>query len=228
MSDLDLDRLAEIPDPFASAAKAPERRVIPAQLPPSPGRARVRTLRVVALAGALLCEVAWVALVERRPDLASALSSRLVLGLAIPLATAALAFAAVTRRGAAGLGETKARVVTLAIGAPVWFAAATVVLSPTEAPDELFWIHAAKCIGVTALLTLGPLTFGVLSFRRAFAMGSTWRGAALGVASGALGAATMALVCPIGSASHVLLGHGTMMVVAGAVGAILGRHLCRG
>jgi hypothetical protein len=225
--DFDLDRLAEIPDPFAGSARSPERRVSPAQMARSPGRTRRRTLRVVAAAGALLCDAAWVALVERRPDLASVPSSRLAFGLAIPLAAGALALSAITRRGQIGLGETKARVVTLAIASPALFAAATVLVTPAEPPDALFWRHAAGCIVVTALLVVGPLTLGVLAFRRAFAMASVWRTAALGVASGALAAATMTLVCPIGSASHIILGHGTMMVIAGAIGAMLGRRACR-
>lgn len=222
-----LDRLAEIPDPFASSARSPGPRPTPARLARSPGRARVRTLRLTAAAAALFCDASWVALIERRPDLAAVPSSRLALGLAIPLAAAVLALSAVTRRGRAGLGETKARVLTLAVASPSLFAAATVLVAPTGPPDPLFFRHAAGCIGVTALLAVGPLTLGLLAFRHAFAMASAWRAAALGVASGALAAATMTLVCPIGSASHVVFGHGAMMLIGGAVGAMLGRRACR-
>ena len=225
--DFDPDRLAEIPDPFAGWARSPERRVSPAQMARSPNRTRIRRLRYAAVAGALLCDAAWVAFVERRPDLASVSFSRLAFGLGIPFVAGALALSAIARRGEAGLGETKSRVATLAISSPGLFAAATVLVAAAEQPDALFWRHAAGCALVTALLVVGPLTLGLLAFRHACAVASAWRAAALGVASGALATATMTLVCPIGSAPHVILGHGTIMIVAGAFGAMLGRHICR-
>jgi hypothetical protein len=225
--DLDLARFAEIPDPFAISVKPLEPRVIAARMGRSPGRDRTRAVRVAAAAGALLCDAGWVAFVERRHDLASVPSYRLALGFTIPLAAAALALSAVTRRGKAGLGETKARVVTLAIASPALFAAATVLVTPAESPDALFWRHAAGCILVSALLAVGPLALGVLAFRHAFAMASVWRAAAVGVASGALAAATMTFVCSIGGAAHAVLGHGAMMVIGGVVGGILGGRVCR-
>jgi hypothetical protein len=225
--DIDLDRLAEIPDPFAGSAKPLAPRVSLAPTRRSPDRNRTRVIRLAAAAAALLCDAAWVAFVERRQDLASVPPSRLALGLAIPLAAAALALSAVTRRGRAGLGETKARVVTLAIASPALFAVATVLVAPAEAPDALFWRHAVGCIFVSALLAVGPLALGVLAFRHAFAMASVWRAAAVGVASGALAAATMTIVCSIGGAAHALVGHGAMMVIGGVVGAMFGARVCR-
>jgi hypothetical protein len=63
------------------------------------------------------------------------------------------------------------------------------------------------------------------AFRRAFVAASTLRSAVLGVACGALAASTMSIVCPHEGALHVLLGHGTMMVVGGILGALVGRHI---
>jgi hypothetical protein len=223
----DLDRLAEIPDPFADAARAPERPVHSEPMNRSPTRPRVGARRVVAVAGAALCDAAWVVFVERRPDLASVPYSRLAVGLAVPLAAAVLALTAVSRRGKLGLGEPKARALSLAIASPALFAVVTAFAAPPSAPDPLFWRHLAGCMMVTAVLVAGPLALGLWAFRRAFATGSVWRAAALGIAGGALAAATMSIACPISSALHIILGHGAILIVAAAVGALLGHRLCR-
>ena len=225
--DLNLNRLAEIPDPFEGSTRIPDRPMHPDRWPRSSDRRRVRGVRLAAAVGALLYDAAWVAWVERRPDLTTVSPSRLVFGLAGSLVAAMLALAAATRRGKAGLGETKARVVALAIGSPVLFTMATLLGTPAQAFDARFWGHAAGCVLVSALLATGPLALGALAFRHAFAIVSVWRTAALGLACGALAAATMTLVCPIDNAAHVLVGHGTILVIAGAVGTVLGRRTCR-
>jgi hypothetical protein len=227
MDERNLDRLAEIPDPFADAAVPPEPRVVAHRTDSSPTRSRVRAQRVGALAGAVICDAAWVAFVERRPDLALVPYAWLALGLGIPVAAAVLALSAVTSRGALGLGEPKGRVMTLAIASPVLFASATAIAAAPTAPDPLFWRHAVGCMSVTLVLVVGPLAMGLWAFRRAFVVESVWRTAALGVACGALAAATMSLVCPVRSASHVILGHGAILLIGAAVGALLGRRLCR-
>jgi hypothetical protein len=227
MSDVDLERFAEIPDPFADAATAPLLRVDPKPSVRSPTRSHVRMLRSIAAGAAILYDAAWPAIVERRKDLGSVSPSALALGLAIPLVAGALAMSTVGRPGDRGLGEPKARLLTLVIASPVVFAVATLLTAPDAVEGDRFWRQAFGCALVTALLAAGPLTFGVLAFRRAFAAASFWRTAAVGVASGALAAATMSIACPIGSAGHVLLGHGSMMVFAGVVGAVWGHRVCR-
>jgi hypothetical protein len=222
-----LDRLAEIPDPFADAAPPPVQRARPESLDRSPVRSRVRAQRIVAVAGAVLCDAAWIAFVERRPDLASVPYTRLALGLAVPLAAAVLALSAIVRRGGLGLGEPTARVVALTIASPALFAVGTALAAPPSDPDPLFWRHAAGCMLVTTLLAAGPLALGLWAFRRAFVMGSVWRAAALGMAGGGLAAATMSLACPISGAPHVILAHGAIMLVAAAVGAAIGHRFCR-
>ena len=64
-------------------------------------------------------------------------------------------------------------------------------------------------------------------FRHAFVAASAWRSAALGVACGALGASTMTLACSHGEALHVIVAHGSMMVIGGGLGALLGRTIAR-
>ena len=222
----DLKLLSEIPDPFSSSAVAPAVHIPRATLSSSPDRSQWRALRLLATAGALLWNGAWVVGLERRPDLFSVSPSRLGVGLAIPLVTGALALRAGAQRGEVGLGPTKARLVALTMVGLAWFTAATAIVAPSEPPDMLFWRHVAGCLVVTAALTAGPLLFGLAVFRRAFVAAPAWRAGALGIASGALAVATMALVCPIGSAWHTLLGHGVLMVIAGAGAALVGRRVC--
>jgi len=53
------------------------------------------------------------------------------------------------------------------------------------------------------------------------------RRAALGVACGGLAAASMSLCCFHREMLHVLIGHGSMMLVGGVAGALLGRRFTR-
>jgi hypothetical protein len=226
-NDFDLKHLGEVADPFAEALNPPLRSMDFQAMPWSPNRSRVRALRIAAGAAALLYEAAWIALVERRPDVLSVRPEQLAWGLAIPLVAAAFAIGAGARSGALGLGDSKWRIVVFAVAGPLWFALATWLVAPQDPPVELFWRRAAGCFFTTVLLALGPLALGVATFRRAFASAAVWRTAAIGVASGALAAATMSLACPIGSAWHLLVGHGAILILSGLCGAVLGRWACR-
>jgi hypothetical protein len=227
--DFDLKRLAEIGDPFAEDAGAPIRpmdRPV-ASLGPSPTRPQVHLLRAIALGAALVYDAAWLVFRERRPDLSSASALDLALGIAIPLSAAGLALSAAVRRGPRGLGAPAMRLAALSLGAPILFAIATLLTAPPDAGDPRFWRHAAGCMAVTAILTLGPMVLGLWAFRHAFAAAATWRTVAIGVAAGGLAAAAMSLACPITTAAHVIVGHGLVMIVAGLVAALLAPALVR-
>lgn len=222
---LDLKRMAEIPDPFAPSSQGPAPGKIP--LRASPTRRQVRTRRAVAALAAIAYEAGWVLLVERRRDLGERPAWIIALGLIIPLAAAGLALVAVAGAGRRGLGAPAAWLAGLTWVPPVLFAAATLVVGPLDAGEGHFWNLAARCMGITALLTAGPLALGAVAFRHAFAAASAWRTAALGVACGAMAAATMSLACWHVGALHAIVGHGTMMLVGGVAGALLGRHFTR-
>ena len=226
--DLDLQQLADIGDPFAQDAGAPIRPLDRSRTAasPSPTRARTRALRVIALGAAVLCDVGWL-LFHTRGNLGQQAFSSVAVGIAIPLVAAAVALAAAVRRGPRGLGAPAARIAALAVGAPILFAAATLVAAPPEAGDPLFWRHAVGCMTVTALLTLGPLALGLWAFRHGFAAAAGWRTAAIGVAAGALAATTMSLHCSITTAGHVIVGHGLVMIFAGLAGALLAPTVAR-
>lgn len=227
--DFDLNRLADIGDPFAQDVRAPVRPMDRARTPLgySPTRPRARALRAVALVAALLYDAAWLLFHERRPDLDSTSRWGLALGIAIPLSAAGLALVAAARSGPRGLGAPAVRIAALAMGGPALFAVATLLAAPPDAHDGHFWRHAAGCMAVTAILALGPMALGLWAFRRSFAAAATWRTAAIGVAAGALAAAAMSLACPITTGPHVIVGHGLIMIVAALAGALLAPALAR-
>jgi hypothetical protein len=228
MSDeFDRMRLDEIGDPFAVEAGAPLRPPPSVAKIPARTRSRTRWFRLGILVEVLLVEAAWLVLRETRPDLGSLSASQIALGLAVPLLAAAVALAAASRTGPRGLGLSASRVAGLAVAAPFLFVLGTLLAAPPDPGDRLFWIHAAGCATVTAILTVAPLGLGLWAYRRAFVGASTWRAAAVGVAAGGLAAATMSLACPISSASHVILGHGAIMLVAGLAGALLAPAVAR-
>lgn len=228
-----LDDLARIPDPFADAS-APWLGRRPPVLGAAGSAARStrsmrRQLRYAAAAAALLYEIAWVVFVERRADLAALPASRIALGLVIPWVALAAALRAAVQRGSIGLGASANYLKACLLLSPCFFAVATWLVAP-HAPAgsaALSWNRTAVCASVTGMLTAVPLGLGVLAFRRAFVAASTWRAALLGVACGALAASTMSIVCQDGRALHVLLGHGTMMICGGLLGAFFGRHVAR-
>jgi len=222
--DPDLDVFANIPDPFdeTGAAAGPV-----ARRPDffAPARARVRTARAIAFAAALAYETLWLVVLKThgggRP------AATIAAGLLIPLVAGVAALSGAIRRGARGLGEPVAAIAGATSGALVLFVMATLLAAPADVHDGGFWRSAIGCVGVSSLFAMGPLAFGLHAFRRGFASASAWRAAALGMACGACATVMMSVVCPDGGGFHVLLGHGTAMVLGGAIGALLGPRIAR-
>ncbi len=225
--DLDLEPFADIGDPFAESARAPAPPLDSKSLGRSLTRARARAWRGGALAVALLLEAAFLVFKERRPDLASLSAPQIALGLAVPLVAAALALVAVVRSGKRGLGLSAAGIGALAVAAPAVFAIGTLLAAPAGGEDPHFWLHAAGCMTVSAILAVGPMALGLWAYRHAFVAAAPWRTAAIGLAAGSLAAATMSLACPISTASHVILGHGVVMLMAALAGALLAPAVAR-
>jgi hypothetical protein len=223
----DRDRFLDIPDPLSKS------QTTPPPMPPLPARKsptraeRKRSLTLV-VGAAVVYQIVWLALVEHRADLASSSTSLLMLGVVAPLALAAMTASAALKRGAHGLGASVSGLGAAVVAAPVLFALSALVIA-SRMTDETapFWDRAVRCIAVTCALTAPPMTMLTLVFRRAFVAAAAWRSAALGVACGALGAATMTLACSHGEALHVIVAHGSMMIVGGGLGALIGRTLTR-
>lgn len=221
--DPDLDRLLEIPDPYADALPSAHSEVAPPVLPPSPTRAAVRRLRLLALGCALLYEVGLLALSGLRPDLATLAPRSLALATVAPLVSALLALVAAGRVG--GVGGTGLRVGAVLLVPFGLFSLSTlfaahgaVVLS-----GRAYWAATAMCAMGAVMFAAGPFALAVHAFRRGFASAAEWRTAALGVGCGALAAAAMNLRCAVDGQLHLLLGHGAGLLVAGAVGLSLAR-----
>jgi hypothetical protein len=227
MAPLDLERLNEIPDPFAGAARAPASPPAPERMAASPPRSRVQAVRAGALAAAFLFEGLWLVLVEHRPDLSSLSRLALGVGLGIPLLAGAVALGAAVRRGGLGLGESARRLAGLVGAAIAVFVVGTTMAAPADTEASGFWSHTVRCMLVTAVLAAAPLALGVWAFRHSFVASTRWRGAALGTAAGALAAATMSLGCSSDGVVHVLLGHGVVLLAGAVAGALLGGKVMR-
>jgi hypothetical protein len=223
----DIHRISDVPDPLAGISEwpAPPRRRV--TLEPSPTRSRLVAVRATALAAALLSELAWAFIISKREDLHTMPRTVLVTELAIPIAVALLALAAAAGPGARGMGQPKGRMTALVFLAPALFVAATLVTAPADVDPSPFLRHSLECFAWTGLISAVPIGLAAWVFRRSFVTAPAWRGAALGMACGATGATTMGVVCSVGSAGHVLLGHGTMMLVAALGGAWLASRFGR-
>jgi hypothetical protein len=217
---------ADIPDPFGDAGPsvAPQRPP-PRPRAPSPTRARTRGVRVLAIASALLYEVAVAARLHMHA--AGRPPGRLAIGLAAPLAAGAVVLAVGARRGSLGLGPPAARVALATAFGPALFVAASLLMLPAMDEGGQYWPHALACMVTGTALAAGPVALVALAWRRAFASAAAWRTAALGVASGALATTTLSLVCPDVSSWHVVVGHGAAMVLGGLVGAVVARRTAR-
>jgi hypothetical protein len=222
----DIHRISDVPDPLSGTDDwpLPARRNV--ALADSPTRSRRATARATALGAALVYELAWLVVMTKREDLHTTPRAVLVTELAIPVTAALLALAAATP-GTHGLGLPKGRMTILGLLAPALFVAATLAMSPGDVDAEPFAMHSLRCFAWTAVYSFGPMVFAAWAFRRSFVGAPVWRSAALGLACGAVGAATMSLVCAVGSPAHVLVGHGGMMLVGAAAGAWLGSRFGR-
>jgi hypothetical protein len=229
MNPVDLDRLRDIPDPFAEAARAPR----PAAGPPrvtehaSPTRAGLRTARGGALVFAFVYEALWLSLFPHHGEVGAASRAGLGIAMAIPAVACAVALAGAVRSGGLGLGAPVRRLAVLALASLTVFVVGTMLNSPADVVVAGYWSHTARCMGITCALAAVPLALGVWAFRRAFVVSSRWRGACLGAAAGALAASTMSLICAVDGMAHVVVGHGLVILVGAAAGAAFGEKIMR-
>lgn len=227
--DFDWQQLGEIPDPFSAAsptlAPAPSAE-LRAAMGASPTRDRRRAWRLGALLIAIVYEVVAVGAYGLRPDVSTLPAWQLAVGFLVPAVAASLALGAAVGSGRRGLGETPGRLRAFTLGAAVLFGVAMWLALP-HVGDSAFWPHALGCMITTAVLGAVPVAFAAWVMRRSVVAAAAWHMAAMGVACGALAASAIALVCANEDASHVLVGHGTSMLVFGVLGAIAGTRFAR-
>jgi hypothetical protein len=212
------DAFATIPDPAAHLAgrTAPAMR---APDVPSPTRAqrRVRGALSTGLALAWIVVVVW--RLGTRDDISAA---TVLLQLTAWTLVGVLGLFATLRAGDRGLPPGVRVVQAVSAGLPAVFLAGVLVWSSSAQPAILTWMSVRGCLFLALVIAVGPLALGAMMFRRSFLTTPAWRGAAIGAVCGMAGAIGIHAHCPITSSSHVLIAHGLPIVVAAAVGAVLG------
>jgi hypothetical protein len=181
-------------------------------------RTRTRVLVALAVVPALTAIVAAIAsgLVHGRPaaglavDVASGTGALTVFALLAGLALASTAFA--LRQGRGGLGIGSAWLVSIAaLVVPVY--AALTILQPLHSGAADHAIYPAistwgwRCMLLAAIVGSSALAIFAAALRRAVAVASGLRGAALGAAAGAWGGLAVFAFCPSGELQHLLAGH---------------------
>jgi hypothetical protein len=227
MSNEKLDRLMDIPDPFAGASSAaPPIPRLPKEK--SPTREEREHGVSMAITFALLWQIFWLVWIEHRPDFFRLDPSMITLGVGVPLYLSFGGLYVALRPGPRGLGSKVMRFVIVALASPVLFARQMWLLSSRITDDSApFLDRTIRCLAVTLALSAPPMAMFAWVLRRAFVAASVWRGAAIGVACGALAAATMTLACVHFEALHLIVAHGSMMIIGGIAGAVVGRSYAR-
>ena len=200
--------------------------------PASTTRTRTRILAALAVVPALTAAVVLIAseVVYRQAaglhvDVPSRVAMLTIVGLLAALAVASTIFALWQGRDGLGIGSVSLMsIATLVV--PVY--AALTVVQPlhsgaadnvaltgvTISPWGLRCLFVATVVSVPALAILGA------ALRRAAAVSSGLRGAALGAAAGAWGGFAVFVFCPSGNLQHLLVGHVLPMAVFTAIGAL--------
>lgn len=183
-------------------------------------RTRSRIVAALAIAPVLTALLVLIAseIVYGQPaagldiDVASTAEALTMLALLAGLAFASTLFA--LRQGPAGLGIGSTWLVSIAaLVVPVY--AALTVLRPLHsgAADDIAMAGVAispwglRCLFIATVVSVSVLAILAGALRRAVAVASGLRGAALGAAAGAWGGLAVFVFCPSGELQHLLVGH---------------------
>ena len=201
--------------------------------PASTTRTRTRILAALALVPALTAVVVMIAseLVYRQPaaglhlDVSSRVAMATIAGLLAALAVASTVFALWQGRDGLGIGTVSLMSIA-ALVVPVYAALAVVQPLHSGAADDVSLTGVAispwgvRCLFVATLVSGPALAFLGAALRRAAAVSSGLRGAALGAAAGAWGGFAVFVFCPSGNLQHLLVGHVLPIAVFTLVGAL--------
>ena len=158
-------------------------------------------------------------------DVASPGAVAIVLALLAGLALAATLFALSQGRGGLGIAATWL-VSIAALVAPAY--AALTVLQPLHsgAADNvaltgvLISPWGLRCIFIATVVSASTMAIFAVALRRAVAVATGLRGAALGAAAGAWGGLAVFVFCPSGELQHLLVGHVLPIVLFTALGGV--------
>ncbi|HKR36170.1 MAG TPA: NrsF family protein [Steroidobacteraceae bacterium] len=160
-----------------------------------------------------------------RLDVSSVVAMLTILGLIAALALASTLFALWQGRDGLGIGSISL-VSIVALVVPVY--AALTVLRPLHsgAADDVALTGVAispwglRCLFVATLVGVPALVIFAAALRRAAAVSSSLRGAALGAAAGAWAGFAVFVFCPSGNLQHLLVGHVLPIAIFTLIGAV--------
>lgn len=201
--------------------------------PASTTRTRTRILCALALVPALTVGVVLIAseVVYRQPaaglriDVSSGAAMLAVVSLLAALAVASTIFA--LWRGRDGLGVGPVSLMSIAaLVVPVYAALTVVQPLHSGAADDVALTGVAispwglRCLFVATFVSVPALAILGAALRRAAAVASGLRAAALGAAAGAWGGFAVFVFCPSGNLQHLLVGHVLPVAVFTVIGAV--------
>jgi hypothetical protein len=201
--------------------------------PAATTRTRTRIIAALAIAPVLTMLVVLLAsgFVYGQPapglhiDVASSGTALTILALLTGLALVSTVFA--LWQGRSGLGIASMWLVSVAaLVVPVY--AALTVLQPVHsgAADDASFTGVAispwglRCIFIASVVGASVLAIFAVALRRAVAVASGLRGAALGAAAGAWAGLAVFAFCPSGELQHLLVGHVLPIAVFTLLGAV--------
>lgn len=201
--------------------------------PAATTRTRTRILAALAIVPLLTAAVVLIAseVVYGQPtaglhiDVSSIVTMLTILGLLAVLAASSTLFA--LWQGRDGLGISPLSLMSIAaLVVPVY--AALTVLRPLHsgAADDVALTGVAispwglRCLLVATVVSVPALAILAAALRRAAAVSSRLRGAALGAAAGAWGGFAVFVFCPSGNVQHLLVGHVLPIAIFTLLGAV--------
>ena len=208
--------------------------------PASTTRTRTRIVAALAIVPALTVGVVLIAseVVYRQPaaglriDVSSGVAMLTVVGLLAALAVASTIFALWQGRDGLGIGSVSLMSIA-ALVVPVYAALTVVQPLHSGAADNVALTGVAispwglRCLFVATVVSVPALAILGAALRRAAAVSSGLRGAAIGAAAGAWGGFAVFVFCPSGNLQHLLVGHVLPIAVFTVIGAVALRRTLR-
>jgi Protein of unknown function (DUF1109). len=202
--------------------------------PAATTRTRIRILAALAIVPALTVLVVVTAseMIYGRAaaglgiDIASPAAMLMILALLAGLASVSTLFALSQGRGGLGIASMwLGSIASLVV--PVY--AALTVLQPVHsgAADDIALTGVTispwgwRCIFIASVVSASVLAIFAVTLRRAVAVATRLRGAALGAAAGAWGGLAVFAFCPSGDTQHLLVGHVLPIVLFTLLGGVV-------
>ncbi len=204
--------------------------VLSERLEPTSTRAPVWRMAAWVGGGAVVSAVLMLVVLGLRPDMPTAMGTMMFwTKFAYTLALGGLALWAAERLGRPGVGANLPGVVLAAVVALfAVVAAGRLAMAPPEARHHLLMGHSARLCPCLILALAVPLLVGAVMGLRGFApTRPTLAGLAAGLAAGGLAAFVYAFSCNESAMPFVAVWYTLPVLLAGALGALVGRFALR-